>query len=128
MPTSIVSRIAVATLCLWAMHVSAVAVAAEQTDAKKRFTKLLYDRIGAQWYARVKAHRDELAVGSVHVRLVLSSQGMIRDLRVLSNTSNERLAMLVLDAIKHVKIPPPPSELVSHGEFENDLTFKVYAN
>jgi len=85
-------------------------MAESQNAATKTFQKALYDSIGHQWYARMEAHRDELKPGTTRVKIVITRDGTIRRLKVLSNTSNERVATLVVDAIKHSKIPQPPPE------------------
>jgi hypothetical protein len=95
---------------------------------KKVFNKLLYDRVGAEWYARLQNHVDEVVLGTVHVSVGLRRDGTIRELRVTSNTANTPAAEVALDSIRHAKIPPAPPELLKHGRFEIDLSFKVFPN
>jgi outer membrane biosynthesis protein TonB len=102
---------------------------AEQSAAQKEFQKLLYDRIGTEWYNRIQNHADELLFGVVRVKLTLARDGTIRNLRLVSNTSKQRLSeTVVLDSIRCARIPPPPPELLKHGVFKTDLSFKVYQN
>jgi hypothetical protein len=101
---------------------------AELSAAAKVFQKRLYEAIGAEWRPRLQAHANELDVGIVHVALTLTGGGKISDLRVVSNTSNQRFAELSLDSIKHAKIPAPPPDLLEHGRFKIDLTFDIYPN
>jgi outer membrane biosynthesis protein TonB len=101
-------------------------VADAQNAATKAFQKALYDSIGHQSYARMEAHRGELKPGTTRVTLVITRDGAVRQLKVLSNTSSERVAMLVVDAIKHSKIPQPPPEALKNDVFERDMKFTVY--
>jgi predicted HAD superfamily phosphohydrolase YqeG len=97
-----------------------------QKPVTKAFQKALYDSIGHQWYARMEAHRDELKPGTTRVILAITRDGTVRRLKVLSNTSNERVATLVIDAIKHSKIPQPPAEALKNDVFESEMKFVVY--
>ena len=100
---------------------------AQQSAEAKAFQKRLYDAIGVQWRPRLQAHANELAVGVVHIDLTLTRAGKISNLRVVSNTSsNQRLAELSLDSIKHAKMPAPPTNLLEHGKFKSNLTFNLY--
>jgi outer membrane biosynthesis protein TonB len=121
----IVRHSAVVTLCVVAA--CSVAIAAKKpSDAEKSFNRLLADRIGRLWYARMEAHPKQLLPGTIRVQLAISRGGKIVALRVLSNTSSELLAKLSLDAIKQAKIPPVPSEIHVAGTFKREYTFTVY--
>jgi outer membrane biosynthesis protein TonB len=98
----------------------------EQASADKVFQKRLYEAIAGEWRPRLQAHANELDVGIVHVPLTLTRGGKITDLRVVSNTSNQRFAELSLDSVKHTKLPAPPPDLVEHGRFKTDLIFNIY--
>jgi hypothetical protein len=43
--------------------------------AIEKYKKELYDRVYAQWLARVKAHDAELKIGTVRVRLTVTETG-----------------------------------------------------
>jgi len=98
-----------------------------KADAKA-FQKLVYDQIGSQWYKRLKANENDAVLGTIHVTFALSDDGAVRDLRVVSNSSNRLMAQLAFDAIKHAKIPRPPADVLKHGEMLEDMTFTVYPN
>jgi TonB family protein len=92
------------------------------------FTKLLMDRIGPLWYAKMDAHRKQLSPGSVRVHFAISRDGKILDLRVLSNTSNGLSARLCLDAIRQAKVPPLPAEVRTQATLNVDFTVTIYAH
>jgi hypothetical protein len=92
--------------------------------AIEKYKKELYDRIYAQWLARVKAHDAELKIGTVRVRLTVTETAQIRDLRILSTGASRRLERLTLDAINHTEIAPPPL-LTTQSEASFDLTFRL---
>ena len=90
--------------------------------------KRVYDQIGQAWFRDVDAHRDMIPVGKVRVALTVSPDGKITKLRVLSNTSNELFADICIRAIKQAKIPPIPAELLTHGKFQDEISFKMFPN
>jgi outer membrane biosynthesis protein TonB len=92
------------------------------------FKKRFYDRIERAWFRDVQAHLDMIPIGEVRVALTASPDGKITKLRVVSNTSNEFFAQICLRAIHQVKIPPVPTELLTHGKFEDELSFKMFPN
>jgi hypothetical protein len=92
------------------------------------FKKLLYQRIGWAWYAKVQANSQKIRYGTIRIGLTASREGKILSLRVLSNTSNQVLAKVSLSAIQSVKIPPVPPNLLTHGRFEDEISFTVFPN
>jgi len=92
--------------------------------AIEKYNKELYDRLYAEWLARVKTHRAELKVGSVRVGLAVTETGKIRDLRILSTGASRRLERLTLDAINHTEIAPPPL-LTTQNEVHFEFTFRL---
>jgi hypothetical protein len=115
-----------ARCALLALLSASTALAATQEDAvAKAFHKKLSERIGHQWYARMEAHRYELEPATVHVMLVIFRDGSIRKLKVISNTGDQRVATLVIDAIKHSKIPQPPPAVLKDEVFEGDMELTV---
>ena len=123
------TRIASVAAALIASALGLVASAtAEESTAEQAFKNLLYDRVGAEWHARLQSHIDLVVVGTVHVSVSLMRDGTIRDLRVTSNTANAPAAEVALDSIRHARIPAPPAELLKHGRFDVDLSFLVFPN
>jgi hypothetical protein len=54
-----IGRLVATVLIVSALGLAASATAEEST-AEKVFKKLLYDRVGAEWYARLQNHVDEV--------------------------------------------------------------------
>jgi TonB family protein len=76
-----------------------------------RYQKGVYDAIGSRWYAYME-QRGELAnLGTVRVTFVIDRTGRVRNLKVVSNDSNEAFANVSLQAILDAKFPPIPAEL-----------------
>jgi outer membrane biosynthesis protein TonB len=92
------------------------------------FKKRLLDEVGAAWYRAVEANSKKIPVGTVRIAVTLLPNGKISKLRVLSNTSNQLFAKICLSAIEQTKIPPVPRELLSGGKFQDELSFKMFAN
>jgi hypothetical protein len=92
------------------------------------FEKRLHDQIGSVWYRYMQANSKKVALGTVRIALTVSPDGKITKLRVLSNTSNQLFAKICLRAIQETKIPPVPIDLLTHGEFEGEISFNVFAN
>jgi TonB family protein len=93
-----------------------------------QFQKNIYDQIGSVWYSSMVANSQKVPVGVARVAFTILPDGQITNLRVLSNTSNELFAKICLRAIQKVKIPPVPAELLTHGKFEEEITFKDFPN
>jgi hypothetical protein len=120
--------LSLACIVLAVAAIGAIASPHESRSSSKLppFKRLLYDRIGRSWYAKVEAHKDDLTFGTVNVAVTLSADGKILKLRILSNTSNEVLAKISADAIREAKIPSIPPAFLSHGKFELTIPFTIY--
>ena len=90
--------------------------------------KRLYDQIGAAWYRDMVANSQKIPVGTARISLTVLPDGKITKLRVVSNTSNQLFAQICLRAIQQAKIPPVPAALLSHGRFEDEISFKMFPN
>jgi TonB family protein len=101
---------------------------AAPTPPMHPFKKRLYDQIGAAWYSDLEASSEKIALGTARIAFSVSPDGKITKLRVLSNTSNELFANICLRAIQKAKIPPVPAELLTHGKFENEISFSAFPN
>jgi outer membrane biosynthesis protein TonB len=93
-----------------------------------RFQKQIWDLIGTAWYREMQANSQKMPVGIVRIAFTVSPDSKITNVRVLANTSNEIFANICLRAIQQVKIPPVPAELLSHGKYEEEITFKMFPN
>jgi len=92
------------------------------------FKKRLFDQIGAAWYWGVAANSEKIAFGTARIAFSISPDGKITKLRVLSNTSNQLFANICLRAIQKAKIPKVPAELLTHGKFEDEISFTTFPN
>jgi hypothetical protein len=112
-------------LCL----ISARAFASEQlTPAEKNFVEAFNDHVGRIWYANMESHNRQLVPGKVRVQFSISSKGKLVKTRVLSNTSNQLAAQLIIYAIRRAKIPPIPQGLIATRGFSSAYTFEIYQN
>ncbi len=57
------------------------------------------------------------ASGAIDVAIVILPDGRLSALRLVRNGASEAELGLVLDAIRHAKIPPPPAALLQQGVF-----------
>jgi outer membrane biosynthesis protein TonB len=117
-----------AALCLCACGNSLWAQQAAPTPPMHPFKKRLYDQIGAAWYRDLPANLKKIPLGTARIAFSVSPDGKITKLRVLSNTSNNLFADICLRAIQKAKIPPVPAELLSHGKFEDEISFTTFPN
>jgi outer membrane biosynthesis protein TonB len=97
-----------------------------KNSALHPFKKHLYDQIGRTWYRDVQTSSQKIALGTVRIALTASPDGKITNLRVLSNTSNQLFAKICRSAIQQAKIPPVPPELLTHGKFEDEISFTMF--
>ena len=83
---------------------SARAFAGEQlTPTEKKFADAqdaFLDHVGRIWYANVESHYRQLVPGTVRVQFSISPKGKLAKTRVLSNTSNQLAAQLIIDAVR----------------------------
>jgi TonB family protein len=115
-------------LCLCACCNSSSAQQAAPTPPMHPFKKRLYDQIGAAWYRDVVANSEKIALGTARIAFSVSPDGKITRLRVLSNTSNQFFANICLRTIKKANLSPIPAELLTHGKFENEISFTMFPN
>ena len=73
------------------------------TPTEKKFADAqdaFIDHIGQLWNANLESHYRQLVPGTARVQLSISPEGELVKTRVLSNTSNELAAQLIIDAIR----------------------------
>jgi hypothetical protein len=73
------------------------------TPTEKKFADAqgaFFDHIGKLWYENMDAHYRQLVPGTARVQLSVSPEGKLVETRVLSNTSNELAAQLIIDATR----------------------------
>lgn len=96
-----------------------------------RYQKAVYDAIGSHWYAYMEQKGDLASLGTVRVTFVIERSGRVRNLKVVSNDSNEAFANVSLQAILDAKFPPIPEELAGSlppQGFEQEINFINFPN
>ena len=96
-----------------------------------RYKKMVSDAIGSRWYYYVNDQIGLLNIGTVEVRFIVSSNGKVGGVKVLSNTSNESFASVSVNSIIEAEIPPIPEEvakLLVNERLEIDYTFSSLGN
>src|SRR5207249_1403523 len=78
-----------------------------------RYQKILFDAIGSHWYAYIEQKADLVSLGTTRVVFVVDRSGRVKNLKVISNDSNEAFANVCLQAILDSKLPPIPEDVAS---------------
>jgi len=84
-------------------HSEQVFAREELTPTEKQFADAqdaFLDHVGQLWTANLESQYRQLAPGTVRVELSTSPEGELVKTSVLSNTSNELAAQLIIDAIR----------------------------
>ena len=84
-------------------HSEQVFAREELTPTEKQFTDAqdaFLDHVGQLWSANLESQYRQLVPGTVRVELSTSPEGELVKTSVLSNTSNELAAQLIIDAIR----------------------------
>ena len=84
-------------------HSEQVFAAKQLTPTEKKFADAqdaFLDEVGRLWNANLESQYRKLIPGTVRVELSTSPEGELVETSVLSNTSNELAAQLIIDAIR----------------------------
>ena len=84
-------------------HSEQVFAREELTPTEKQFADAqdaFLDHVGQLWSANLESQYSQLVPGTVRVELSTSPEGELVKTSVLSNTSNELAAQLIIDAIR----------------------------
>jgi hypothetical protein len=96
-----------------------------------RYQKLMYDSVGARWYQHTHERQDLISIGTTRLTFTIDRSGRVSNLKVIENTANEAFAIVCLQSVQELKLPPIPedvaSTLPSEG-LQQELTFILYAN
>ena len=96
-----------------------------------RYQKQMYDAVGARWYKYTAAKRDLISIGTTRLTFTVDRSGRVGNLKVVENTANEAFAVVCLQSVQELKLPPIPedvaSTLPSEG-LQQELTFILYGN
>jgi TonB family protein len=78
-----------------------------------RYEKSVYDAIGARWYALCDANRDRVDIGTVRVQFVVSPDGKINDIKVISGGTSASFTNLCLQSVQDAKPEPIPEDVMA---------------
>jgi len=84
-------------------HSEQVFAGEQLTPTEKKFADAqdaFLEEVGRLWYANPESQYRQLIPGTVSVELSISPEGKLVETSVLSNTSNELAAQLIIDAIR----------------------------
>lgn len=96
-----------------------------------RYQKLMYDAVGARWYQHTHERQDLISIGTTRLTFTIDRGGKISNLKVIENTANEAFAIVCLQSVQELKLPPIPEDVVSTlppEGLQQELTFILYAN
>ena len=97
-----------------------------------RYQKIVTDAIGSHWYTYVDSKREMVGIGTLIAHFVVDRSGKIKNLRILSNTSNETFANVCLQSILDANLPPIPDDVADtlppDGLDSGEMSFTMYAN
>src|SRR5205807_1169900 len=96
-----------------------------------RYQKILFDAIGSHWYAYIEQKADLVSLGTTRVVFVVDRSGRVKNLKVISNDSNEAFANVCLQAILDSKLPPIPEDVASAlppEGLESEIAFTTFSN
>ena len=96
-----------------------------------RYQKTLFDAIGSHWYAYIEQKADLVSLGTTRVSFWVDRSGRVKNLKVLSNDSNEAFANVCLQAILDSKLPPIPEDVAGAlppEGLESEIAFTTFSN
>ena len=97
-----------------------------------RYVKMVQDAIGSRWYAYTPEKLDLISLGTAQVVFTIDRSGRVKNLKVLSNSSNEVFANVCLQSILEIDHQfPIPEDVASNlppEGLEQQITFTMYPN
>jgi len=96
-----------------------------------RYEKMIQDAIGSRWYAYVGQKMDLISLGTAQVAFSIDRSGRVKNLKVVSNSSNEAFANVCLQSIIEIQLPPIPEDVVSTlppEGLDEQITFTMFPN
>jgi outer membrane biosynthesis protein TonB len=96
-----------------------------------RYQKTLFDAIGSHWYAYIEERADLVKLGTTRVTFSVDRSGRVKNLKVISNDSNEAFANVCLQSILDAKLPPIPDDVATAlppEGLETEIAFTTFSN
>ena len=91
--------------------------------------KKISEAIGSRWHDYLKQRNDRVTVGIVRASFFVTREGLIQEIRILENTSNEAFSEVCMRAIRDAKFPLPPPEAFAGEKYDRmaiTFTFNLY--
>jgi len=95
-----------------------------------RYQKMAYDAIGSKWYAHMADRADSVKIGTARISFWIDQNGRVKDLRIVQNSSNAAFAVICLQSILDVKLPPIPEDVASvlpRKGLEEEIAFTAFS-
>jgi len=96
-----------------------------------RYQKTMFDAIGSHWYAYIEEKADLVSLGTTRVVFFVDRSGRVKNIKVVSNDSNEAFANVCLQAILDAKLPPIPEDVAGAlppEGLESEIAFTTFSN
>jgi len=96
-----------------------------------RYEKMVQDAIGSRWYAYVQQKMDLISLGTTQVAFSIDRSGRVKNLKVVSNNSNEAFANVCLQSIIEIQVPPIPEDVAATlppEGLDEQITFTMFPN
>ena len=96
-----------------------------------RYEKMVQDAIGSHWYAYVQEKMDLISLGTTQVVFCVDRSGKVKNVKVLSNSSNEAFANVCLQSILEIQVPPIPEDVAATlppEGLDESITFTMFPN
>lgn len=94
-----------------------------------RYHKSIRDAIASRWQYYTEPQIDLLDIGKVRISFNVQPDGKVKNIRVVSNTSNESLAAVTVRSIMDAEIPPMPENVtkaLKGNVLEINWEFMIY--
>jgi outer membrane biosynthesis protein TonB len=96
-----------------------------------RYEKAVYDAIGSHWTFYMQQRGELATLGTARITFVIDRTGRVKNLKVVSNDSNESFANIALQSILDAKFSPIPEDVVSTlppEGLDEQISFTMFPN
>jgi expansin (peptidoglycan-binding protein) len=93
------------------------------------YNKVIQGQIGSIWYRHVGASNTKsMPAGTVVINFRITPNGQVKNLRVVSNTSDQKWATIAVYSILEAKFPPIPKDALQGREWLDvkNMSFKLF--
>ena len=74
---------------------------------------------------------DLISIGTTRLTFTIDRSGRVNNLKVIENTANEAFAIVCIQSVQELKLPPIPEDVAATlppEGLQQELTFILYAN